>query len=83
MRQLLFALLGVFVAASPLTAATNVVVGTTNPPSVIAPDANDPVEKEYKKLMDDDDAAQAEVDQWIRDNQEAATRGAADRKSVV
>jgi tetratricopeptide (TPR) repeat protein len=40
-------------------------------------EANDPVEKEYKKLMEDDDAAQAEVDEWIKDNQEAATRGAA------
>ena len=77
MRQLLLALLGAFLATSPLTAATNLVAGTTNPPPASAPDANDPVEKEYKKLMDDDDAAQAEVDQWIRDNQEAATRGAA------
>ena len=40
------------------------------------PDANDPVEKEYKKLMEDDDAAQAEVDQWIRDNDAAAAKGA-------
>ena len=77
MRQLLLALLGVAVAASPLTAATNVVAGTTNPPSVSALDANDPVEKEYKRLMDEDDTAQAEADKWIRDNQEAATRGAA------
>ena len=28
-------------------------------------------------MMEDDDTAQAEVDKWIRDNQEAATRGAA------
>jgi tetratricopeptide (TPR) repeat protein len=41
------------------------------------PEANDPVEKEYKKLMEDDDTAQAEVDEWIKDNQTAATRGAA------
>ncbi len=77
MRQFLLALLGTFVAASPLTAATNLVASATNPPPVSASDANDPVEREYKKLLDDDDAAQAEVDQWIRDNQEAATRGAA------
>jgi tetratricopeptide (TPR) repeat protein len=64
-------------AASRLTAATNLVAGTTNPPPAEAPDANDPVEKEYKKLMADDDAAQAEVDEWIKDNQEASTRGAA------
>ena len=66
MRRLLIGLLGALVAASPLAAATNLVAGTTNPPPATVPDANDPVEKEYKKLMEDDDAAQAEVDQWIR-----------------
>ena len=77
MRHLLLVLLGAFVASSPLTAATNLVASTTNSLAVSTPDANDPVEKDYKKLLEDDDAAQAEVDQWIRDNQEAATRGAA------
>jgi tetratricopeptide (TPR) repeat protein len=64
------------VAASRLTAATNLVAGTTNPPPVTVPDADDPVEKEYKKLMADDDAAQAEVDEWIKDNEQAAAKGA-------
>ncbi len=32
-------------------------------------------EKEYKKLLEADDAAQAEVDQWIRENDEAAAKG--------
>lgn len=27
---------------------------------------NDPIEKEYQKLLDEDDAAQAEVDEWIK-----------------
>jgi tetratricopeptide (TPR) repeat protein len=72
----LIGLLGAVVAASPLTAATNLVVGTTNPPLVAVPDANDPVEKEYKKLLADDDDAQAEVDQWIRDNDAAVAKGA-------
>jgi tetratricopeptide (TPR) repeat protein len=76
-RQLLLILLGAFVAASPLAAATNLVASSTNAPTASALDANDPVEKELKKLMDDDDTVQAEVDKWIRDNQEAATRGAA------
>src|ERR1035437_9129603 len=62
-------------AASRLTAATNLVAGTTNPPPAEAPDANDPVEKEYKKLMEDDDAVQAEVDEWIKDNAAAAAKG--------
>jgi tetratricopeptide (TPR) repeat protein len=75
-RRLLIGLLGALVAATRLTAATNLVAGTTNPAPVTVPDANDPVEKEYKKLMEDDDAAQAEVDEWIKDNQEAAAKGA-------
>jgi tetratricopeptide (TPR) repeat protein len=36
----------------------------------------DAVEKEYEKLMEDDDAAQAEVDQWIQDNEKFAAQGA-------
>src|SRR5437867_9245174 len=40
--------------------------------SIAVPDPNDPVEKEYKKLLEQDDAAQEEVDKWIRD--EAAFR---------
>ena len=70
-------MLGALVTASRLMAATNLVAGPTNPSPAVVPEANDPVEKEYKKLMEDDDAAQAEVDEWIKDNQEAATRGAA------
>src|ERR1041385_7486248 len=37
---------------------------------------NDPVEVEYEKLLDEDDKAQAEVDQWIQDNDKFADRGA-------
>ncbi|MGD0262781.1 MAG: tetratricopeptide repeat protein [Verrucomicrobiota bacterium] len=69
--------LGSLLAASQLVAGSNTVAGaTTNPPPVTVPDANDPVEKEYKKLLEDDDDAQAEVDQWIRDNDAAAAKGA-------
>jgi len=41
--------------------------------------ANDPneIEKEFQKLMDEDDRAQGEVDQWIRENDEFAAKGAA------
>ncbi len=61
---------------------------TGNPPSTnhsgvplatlpqVSPGTNDPVEKQYQQLLNDDDAAQAEVDKWIRDNQEFAARGA-------
>jgi tetratricopeptide (TPR) repeat protein len=37
---------------------------------------NDPVEAEYEKLLDDDDKAQEEADQWIQDNDKFAARGA-------
>ena len=37
---------------------------------------NDPVELEYEKLMADDDAAQAEIDSWIRENQRFEAEGA-------
>jgi tetratricopeptide (TPR) repeat protein len=75
-RILLIGLLGALVAASRLTAATNLVVGGSSPATTNGPAADDPVEKEFKKLMEDDDAAQAEVDQWIKDNDAAAARGA-------
>lgn len=39
-------------------------------------DASDPVEKEFKRLMEQDDEAQAEVDRWIRDNNAFAQQGA-------
>jgi tetratricopeptide (TPR) repeat protein len=38
---------------------------------------NDPVQLEYEKLMEDDDAALAEIDGWIKDNQRFAESGAA------
>lgn len=37
---------------------------------------NDPAEKELDRIMEDDDAAQAEVDKWIVDNNAFAAKGA-------
>ena len=71
---LLGVLLGA-VAADPAGAATDHVTQTTNA-SATTPDPADPVEKEYQKLLADDDAAQTEVDQWIEDNQAFAAKGA-------
>src|SRR5690349_17818911 len=39
-------------------------------------EANDPVEKEFRRLMADDDDAQEEVDNWITENREFAAKGA-------
>jgi len=72
----LICLLGVLMAAGQLPAATNLAVAPTNSPPAAAPGAVDPVEKEYKLIMEADDAAQAEVDQWIRDNDAAVAKGA-------
>lgn len=68
-------LLGALVATNQPAALSNLVVQTTGV-SVTVPNPNDPVEKEYRKLMVDDDAAQAEVDQWIQDNDAFAAKGA-------
>jgi tetratricopeptide (TPR) repeat protein len=55
-------------------AATNQPVAVSNVTAhktgvaVALPDSNDPLEKEYQKILDDDDTAQAEVDKWILEN---------------
>jgi tetratricopeptide (TPR) repeat protein len=56
--------------------------GTTSAP-LISPrarsapaDPNDPVEKEYQKLLDDDDSAHEEVDKWIREADAFKEKGA-------
>src|SRR5438046_2470 len=71
MSNLLIGLLSALVATNQPAALSNFVAQTTGAP-LNAPDPKDPVEKEYKKLLEQDDAAQEEVDKWIRD--EAAFR---------
>src|SRR5207249_7242733 len=44
--------------------------------SITVPDPNDPVEKEYRKLLELDDAAQEEADKWIRENTAFREQGA-------
>jgi tetratricopeptide (TPR) repeat protein len=72
--ELLSTLLGVLVATNGPAAPTNVVDGKTGVVNVAA--INDPVEKEYLKLLADDDRAQADVDQWIRENDRFKEQGA-------
>jgi tetratricopeptide (TPR) repeat protein len=74
--NLLAGALGVLLATNQPAAVSNVVV-KQNGVTVAVPDLNDPVEKEFQKLLADDDAAQAEVDQWIKGNQKFAAEGAA------
>jgi tetratricopeptide (TPR) repeat protein len=75
MTMLLFALLGAALTANPPTAITNA-GHRSNEISATPTNTNDPVEKEYEKLVEDDDAAQAEVDKWIQENNEFAAKGA-------
>lgn len=62
-------------ATNQPAAISNLVVQATGV-SVTVPDPKDPIEREYQKLMADDDAAQSEVDRWIRENEEFAQKGA-------
>ncbi len=75
MSNLLIGLLGALVSTNQPAALSNLLAQTTGV-SVTVPDLSEPMEKEFRKLMADDDAAQAEVDQWIRDNQQFAAKGA-------
>jgi len=62
------------VATNPPAAVSNMVLKKTGL-SINVPDKNDPVEKEFQKLMSDDDAAQAEVDRWIKSEDKFAELG--------
>jgi len=73
--NLIIGLLGALAATNQPAAVSNLAAQTTGI-AITIPDPNDPVEKEYQKLLADDDAAQAEVDQWIRDNRTFAASGA-------
>jgi tetratricopeptide (TPR) repeat protein len=73
--NLLIGLLGALVATNQPAAVSNLVLQTTGV-SVTLPNPNDPVEKEYQKLLEADDDAQAEVDKWIQENNEFSAKGA-------
>jgi tetratricopeptide (TPR) repeat protein len=75
MDSFLAGLLGAVIATNQPAALSNFVAQKTGV-SITVPNPNDPVEKEYQKLLAEDDASQAEVDKWIRDNQAFAANGA-------
>ena len=68
-------LLSALVASNQPAAVSNFVEQTTGV-KVSIPDPNDPVEREYRKLMEDDDVALDEVDKWIQDNKAFEAKGA-------
>lgn len=74
MSSLLIGLLGAVVATNPVVGVSNP-VQQTNGLAARAPGPDDPVQREFKKLEEADDDAMAEVDGWIKENQEFAARG--------
>ncbi len=66
-----------------LAAGVRLRAGTNDPPATVSAPAKpavaqspEQIQKEYQKLLADDDAAQAEVDQWIQENRKFAEKGA-------
>ena len=74
MHDLLIGFLGALMATNQPAALSNLLTAATGI-SVPAPNSNDPLEKELSKIMADDNTAQAEVDQWIKDNDAFASKG--------
>lgn len=74
MTNLLIGLVGALVATNQPVALSNLISQTTGI-SVPVVNTNDPVDVQYHKLMTEDDAAQAEVDRWIRENNAFAEKG--------
>ena len=74
MSDLLIGLLSVLVATNQPAAMSNLVVRKTGV-AINIPDKNDPVEQAYQKLLAEDDAAQAEVDGWIKADQALGDKG--------
>lgn len=61
-------------ATNQPAAFSNLVTQTTGL-TVSIPDPNDPVEAEYHKLTEEDDAAHEEVDKWIQENKSFVEKG--------
>ena len=71
------------VATNPPSVAVSNEIQQTTGISVTVPDTNDPAEQELQKLMADDDAAQTEVDKWIRDDDNFYKAGAGEPKDEL
>jgi Flp pilus assembly protein TadD len=81
-NDLLIGLVGALIATNQPLAVSNVIqqqVGVSVP--LVNP--NDPAEKELAQLMAGDDAALAEVDRWIRENNAFAAQGAGESKEAL
>jgi tetratricopeptide (TPR) repeat protein len=79
-NELLIGLIGALVATNRPLAVSNLIQQNIGV-SVTMANPSDPAEQELQKLMAEDDAAQAEVDKWIRDNNAFASQGAGESKA--
>jgi tetratricopeptide (TPR) repeat protein len=75
MSDLTIGLLSALLATNQPQAVSNLIQQNTGM-SIEVVNPNDPAELELQRLMMDDDAAQAEVDKWIRDNNNFSAQGA-------
>ena len=75
MSDLTIGLLSALLATNQPLAVSNLVQQQTGI-AIPVTATNDPVEAELRQLMLADDAAQDEVDKWIRENDEFAAQGA-------
>lgn len=69
-------LIGALLAGSAAWAATNAVSTLTNAATATVPESKKDLQAELRKVMELDDAAEAEVDGWIQENQQFAAKGA-------
>jgi tetratricopeptide (TPR) repeat protein len=81
-NDLTVGLLGALLATNQPLAVSNLIQQNTGV-SVAMVNPNDPAEKELQQLMTDDDAALAEVDQWIQTNNALMATGAAETKEAL
>ena len=82
MSDLTIGLLGALLATNQPLAVSNLVQQQAGV-SVAIVNPNDPAEKELRQLMEDDDAALAEVDRWIQTNNAAMATGLGETKEAL
>jgi tetratricopeptide (TPR) repeat protein len=73
--NLLIGVVGAVLATNQPAALSNLVTQTTGM-SISVTDTNSPLAQELHKIEEQDDAAAAEVDDWIRQNEEFTKKGA-------
>ena len=82
MSDLAIGLLGALLATNQPQAVSNLVQQQTGVSVAIA-NPNDPAERELQQLMVDDEAALAEVDQWIQTNNVRMATGTGESKEAL